>query len=170
MKRTAITLSLILALLIVVIVQSCNFVRANPVYPKPGYDIVSIQSPQNKTYNTDNIPLNFTCRTNFNPDYLAWCYTLDGNATILYGAVWNALLKIEQKVVGQVLISDDSPNPGLEPYPPYTEYTIECNSVLPTLAAGWHNVTVYRGPNYENLAVCITSLLAPFISKWTLRL
>jgi len=156
MKKTALALTIILALLIVAIVQICNFVRANPVYQKPGYDIVSIQSPQNKTYNTDLIPLNFTCRTDFYPNYLAWCYTLDGNATILYGAVWNTLLKVEQKLVGQVLISDDSPGPGYEPYPPYTEYIIECNSVLPPLSDGLHNVTVYRGPNYEFSGVYYT--------------
>jgi hypothetical protein len=128
-----------------------SLTTADPlINQKPGYDIVSIHTPQNSTYySNSNIYLNFTVRTNFHVSYLDWCYQLDGNATVLYGEVWSEMLKVEQRVIGQIVISDDFSGLGDEPYLPYTEYTIECNSVLPPLSDGLHNLTVYRGPNYQ---------------------
>jgi hypothetical protein len=129
--------------------QAVGGVRANPVYQKPSYDIVTVQFPQNTTYPLDTVSLNFTCKTNFNPSYLSYCYTLDGNGTILFGKVWSAMLKCEQRIVSETVISNDTPSFGSEPYPPYTDYLIEGTAALSSLSEGSHNLTIYRGPNYE---------------------
>ena len=132
-------------------------VKANPLYYKSSYEIISIQSPQNKTYNTNSLSLNFTSKTNLYPNMLVYHYTLDGNATILYGEISNKLLHVEQKVTNQIIESKDPFDLAYYYYyHPNTQYTIECNSVLPALSDGWHNITIYRGSNYhdgENLSI-----------------
>ncbi len=147
MRRTS-TLALILMCFVFANVQICNLVSANPVYQKPGYDEAWIESPQNKTYNPAAVSLSFIFITNFNPPYLSFCYTLDGTGEYLTGPIWEAMMKINQSVTSQRVISWDSPSYGSEPYRPYTEYVIEGYTTLPLLSDGAHNITVYRGPNY----------------------
>jgi len=101
---------------------------------KPGYATISIQFPQEKTYNVNAVPLNFTVKTNMWLSYLSSYYVLDGQAAV----------KVEQvNVTGQVAIRDDYP------YDPYTESTLEGSAVLPNLSDGWHNITVYWAELYD---------------------
>jgi hypothetical protein len=71
MKRTALALPLILALFsAVVCTQMVNLTEANPYMLKRLYYNISIKSPQNGTYNTEPVLLNFTVKNNHTSDYL----------------------------------------------------------------------------------------------------
>ena len=155
------TLSIV-ALLLVWGTLSIQQGFANPVYEKPGYDIVTFYSPQNQSFisapNVINlngatayfpwsINLHFTDETDYDFHYLSFCYTIDGNGSMLQGAIWNDLGQVDQTIIKQVDISNDTSG-GNGPFPTYTDYTYDCSATLPPLSDGMHNVTVYRGVNY----------------------
>ncbi|MCW4024413.1 MAG: hypothetical protein NWF01_05175, partial [Candidatus Bathyarchaeota archaeon] len=51
--------------------------------------------------------------------------------------------KLNQTVISQYEVTD-------WPYDPYTVYTWNCNTTLPQLPNGTHNITIYEGPNSTN--------------------
>jgi hypothetical protein len=144
MKRTALPLTLILALLFSMLAgtQIIDLSDANPIYAKPTYVRISVQSPQNTTYNTQPIFLNFTVETN-EGDFNAhpYFYLLDGQDG-------KSSVNVEDiQLVSQKRISDDiSPYHDIEQrtilWDPYTDYTFRGQAVLPYLPDGDHNVTV----------------------------
>jgi hypothetical protein len=143
MKRTALALTLISALLFSAVAgtQFVNLTEANPVYyfgVNPVYNKISIQSPKEKTYNTSDVPLNFTVKTNSYLSYIPFCYDLDDG---------KVSLKVDRvNVTGQESIRNANPYASAE-YGTlyYTELTLEGNAVLSDLSDGCHNVTVYSG-------------------------
>jgi hypothetical protein len=76
MKRTAFSLTLILALFLAAIgTQEIMFAGANPnAFIKPRYCHISIQSPQNWTQNSAPILLNFTVKEWDISDVYAYFY------------------------------------------------------------------------------------------------
>jgi hypothetical protein len=130
-----------------------DLATANPIYQKPAYDNVTMQSPQqNQTYNPQvSITLRFTVKANDPLPYSSYFYTLDGSGESLTGPVWNDMGKLNIQLVSEVVISDDSASPGYPPYLPYTECTFDCSATLPRLSEGKHNVTIYRGLNKMNI-------------------
>ena len=156
MKKEALALTLILALLFsalagILVVKTAKAPQIGSLWwgLKPSYDNVTVLSPENETIDGENITLKFIVKTNNVLSYLSFCYTLDTSGEKLYGAIWNDLPKVEQKIVSQTVISNDSLSPD-KPYDPYTETTFECTATLPPLSYGEHNITIYRGYNYEN--------------------
>jgi len=128
MKRTA--LALILALFSAVVgTQMVNLAEANPHMLKRLYCNISIQSPQNGTYNTEPVLLNFTVKNNHFSDYL-YFYILDGQDT-------QSGVRVEEaQIIGEETISNDTAFS-------YTEYTSWGQAVLPNLSDGPHNLTLY---------------------------
>ncbi|MCW4024422.1 MAG: hypothetical protein NWF01_05230, partial [Candidatus Bathyarchaeota archaeon] len=60
--------------------------------------------------------------------------------------------KLNQTVISQYEVTD-------WPYDPYTVYTWNCNTTLPQLPNGTHNITIYEGPNRDSPKVYYTPLL-----------
>jgi hypothetical protein len=140
MKRTALTLTLISVLYLVALAGTpvVNLAGANPIYTKPTYVRISVQSPQNTTYNTQPISLNFTVETN-EGDFNAhpYFYLLDGQDG-------QSSVKIEEiQVIGQREVSHELSYYAGIYWDPYTEYTLQGQAVLPNLSDGEHNVTVF---------------------------
>jgi hypothetical protein len=135
MKRTASALTLILALLFSAVAgtQLVNLTGANPnMFKKGRYCNISIQSPQNGTYNPESVFLNFTVKKVDVSDTYSYFYFLDGQ-DIQSG------VKVEEvQLVGQETITNDTPWA-------YTEVTLSGQAVLPKLGEGPHNLTVFVG-------------------------
>jgi len=142
MKRTALALTLFLTLFSVTFgVQAVKVAKANPtIYIKPLYCRISIQSPQNRTYNTEPILLNFTVKINREVfDSYPFFYILDGQSSV----------EVEEiQVIGQERISNDVPASGNISYAPYTEYSLRGQAVLSSLSDGRHNLTVFMGADW----------------------
>jgi hypothetical protein len=140
MRRTALALTLILALLFLMLAgkQLVDLAGANPIYAKPTHFRISVQSPQNSTYNTQPIFLNFTVETN-EGDFNAhpYFYLLDGENG-------QSSVKIEEiQVIRQREVSNELSYYAGIYWDPYTEYTLRGQAVLPNLSDGEHNVTVF---------------------------
>jgi hypothetical protein len=99
-----------------------NLARANPMNIEPLYCSISIQSPQNRTYDTEPVLLNFTVKTNYELGAYQYFYFLDGQDT-------QASVKVEE----------------IQDFGPSAEYHHEGQIVLPTVSDGWHNLTVFLG-------------------------
>jgi len=126
-----------------------NLTTANPVIGlKPLYHNLTILSPENEAFSKENVTFKFIAKTNWAESSISFCYTLDAGGEMLYGAIWNDFLKVEEKIISQVEITNDSFTPEIL-YDSYTETTFECTSTLPPLSYGNHNITIYRGINYE---------------------
>jgi hypothetical protein len=141
MKKAHLVAISISALLISLVagVQAVEVAKANPINQKPIYEIISIQLPQNNSYNINPISLNFTAKTNLFSSACPYYYRIDEEAP----------KRIDQiKIALQTEITNDT-NPSAFPeygpnYFPYTEYILEGNAVLPYLTEGWHNLKVYE--------------------------
>jgi hypothetical protein len=135
LKRTASALTLVLALLMSAVAGAhfASMAGANPnMFKKGRYCDISIQSPQNRTYNAETIFLNFTVKKVDVSDTYSYFYILDGQ-DIQSG------VKIEEiQLVGQETITNDT-------FFPYTEVTLKGQAVLPKLPDGPHNLTVFIG-------------------------
>jgi hypothetical protein len=135
MKRNASALTLVLALLISVVagIQFVNLAGANPnMFKKGRYCNISIQSPQNGTYNAEPVFLNFTVKKVDVSDTYSYFYLLDGQD------IQSGIKVDEIQLVGQETISNDS-------FFPYTEVTLRGQAFLPKLGEGSHNLTVFVG-------------------------
>jgi hypothetical protein len=133
-KKSLLAAAFILALLFSAVVgrQIINLAEANPNLLKGLYCNISIQSPQNETYNTEPILLNFTVKNNYVSDAYLYFYLLDGQDR-------QSSVKVKEiQVIGQETISNDT-------YVPYTEYTLWGQAILPNLSDGPHNLTVFMG-------------------------
>jgi hypothetical protein len=90
MKRTALALTLIIVIIFstVVGVQFAKLVKANPEPSIIKYlIIISIESPANKTYNTNTILLNISAFTQMGPDFTpltAVRYSIDGGPFVYF--------------------------------------------------------------------------------------
>jgi hypothetical protein len=118
-KRIALVLKLICALLFSATAgtQPVNLAEANPNFQIGIYNDISIQSPQNKTYNTENILLNFTAKTVEGYSAYSFFYILDGQSG-------QTSVKVEDiRVIGQKTISPDNSS--------YAEYTLWGQAVFP---------------------------------------
>ena len=132
MKRTALALIFALLFSAGTGTQIINLAGANPNLLKGLYCNILIQSPQNGTYNTEPILLNFTVKNNYVSDAYLYFYLLDGQDR-------QSSVKVEEiQVIGQETISNDT-------YIPYTEYTLWGQAILPNLSDGPHNLTVFMG-------------------------
>jgi hypothetical protein len=119
--------------------QFAGLATANPslLYFKPHYCGISIQSPQNRTYNAEPIYLNFTVKTNYSVDAYSYFYVFDGQD-------WQAGIKVEEiQVIGESVISDEVMPDINTTYFPYTEYTLWGQAVLANMSYGRHSLTVY---------------------------
>ncbi len=135
-----------------------NLATANPLKmstSKPKYCTVTVISPENETFNKENAILKFIAETNYDPSTNTFCYTLDKSGQEYYGTIWNGnftafpdLLKLEEKIISQIEIPNDPDSSG-EFFDPYTRTTYECTANLPQLSYGVHNITIYRGVNYD---------------------
>lgn len=154
---TAIVISSVLISLFAA-AQLVEVTVANPINQKAVYEIITMECPQNITYSSDSVSLVFKCQTNFVASYLAYCYTIDGVGTVLYGKVWAQMLKTEQSIISQTVISNDTPSFSTDPYLQYTDYVIEIKATLSSLRDGNHQITLYSGPNYEYSGAVYTPL------------
>jgi hypothetical protein len=124
-KRTALALTLILALLFSAVagMQLVDFGRANPL-PEM-YMRATIENPKNTTYTTNTVALDFSAESSTFFQYLNFFYSLDAQE----------VKPIESMTVtGHEFIPS---NPGV-----YRQW-FEGSSVLSNLSEGWHNVTIY---------------------------
>jgi hypothetical protein len=136
MKRTALALTLILSLFsTIAVTQKISLTEANPNMIKQPYCDISIHSPQNIIYDTDNILLNFTVKTNYSiPPERVYFYSLEGQDMQSSG-------KIEDLQIGEENITGDT-------IFPYIEYTIRGQAELPLLTDGPHSLKVFDGYFY----------------------
>lgn len=134
-----------------------NLATADPLLgSKSLYYKFSILSPKNET-TPEHITLKFIVKTNWAASHLSFCFALDTSGEVLYGAVWNNLLKVKESIVSQVEISNDSTSSGFT-YNPYIETTYECIATLPPLSYGEHSITIYRGFNFVNPTAIYSNL------------
>jgi hypothetical protein len=126
MKRKASALVLILTLFssTAAIALLANEGEADP-FPPPTTEI-TIENPQNRSYNVNTITLNFSAESISFFSHLHFYYSLDGQERIAIGNV--------------AIVSDEFVpiNPGI-----YMK-NLTGNCVLGNLSQGWHNVTVYE--------------------------
>ena len=125
MKKAAVPLTLIVALLITAGAgtELVNFGMANPI-PEL-YTKLTIESPQNTTYNVNTVTLNFSVESLNFFQWRHFSYSLDGK---------------ELKRIANLTVDSGEfipVNPGI-----YKE-NITGNGVLPELSEGLHNLTVY---------------------------
>jgi len=125
MKKGAVPLTLIVALLITAGAgtELVNFGMANPI-PEL-YTKLTIESPQNTTYNVNTVTLNFSVESLSFFQWRHFSYSLDGK---------------ELKRIANLTVDSEEfipVNPGI-----YSE-NITGNCVLPDLSEGLHNLTVY---------------------------
>jgi hypothetical protein len=128
MKRTALALALILALLFsaVALTQMAMFAEANPnMFPIP-YEHISINSPQDKVYHdTDTILLNFTVKSNYEQEAIfSYFYLLDAQKDYRLESV-----KVEE--INEFMSGE--------------EYCYEGQAILSNLTIGSHKLTVFQG-------------------------
>jgi hypothetical protein len=146
LRKTCPATVLALALLIsaMIGIQCTKFGTADP-YPN-FYTKITIESPQNTTYNVNTVTLNFSVESLNLFSYLNFSYSLDGQD----------LRAIENiSTVSQDFIPI---NPGVY------GTTLTGSLVFSNLTGGWHNITVYQikysatpdPPNGE--IICSTSV------------
>jgi len=138
MKKTSLVLILILGIVsATIITQKVSLAEAN-FYPfKFPYCSISIQSPQNTTYDTENILLNFTAITldNIPPKYY-YFYSIDGQDI-------QSSVKINVQIISQEYIANDT-------IEPYTETILSGQVQLPSLTNGPHSMRVFTGGFFDN--------------------
>jgi hypothetical protein len=133
MKKPALAIALIVELiLLAVILEGVSLVKANPFF-KDNYCDISIHSPQNITYGTGNIILDFTAKTK---DYILpeydYFYSLDGED-------FQSSIKVEDvQIVSEEEITNES-------IVPYTETILMGQAELSLLANGAHSIKVFSG-------------------------
>jgi hypothetical protein len=141
MKKTAVALTLILALLFSAVggVQFINKAKAETLGPISTYystaNTVEISSPQNETYNVSSILLNFKVET-------YGVLADDIGFSLDEGAV--------ERVTNLTKISEVPAPPEMFLLPPYVLVTFKGNVSLSNLSRGNHSVTVYQGIQYSN--------------------
>jgi hypothetical protein len=137
-RAIAMTAVLMIVFLMGSTAQFVKVAEANFTYLKPTYVRISIQSPQNTTYNTEPIFLNFTVETNERDfDAHPYFYLLDGEDG-------QSGVKIEEiQVIGQREVSHELSYYAGFYWDPYIEYTLHGHAVLSNLSDGEHNVTVF---------------------------
>ena len=145
MKKTVIAAALILAILLSLVVglQVVDVANANPMGMKPGYIIVTIQSPKNHSCYSNPVTVNFTAELRVS--YVS--QTSPVNPNIPYkidGGKEKSISEIE--VIDYKEIRDEiNPSSPIADYPyylPYADYSLKGSVILPYLDEGWHNLTV----------------------------
>lgn len=125
MKRKTLALTVILAFLVSA-VAGTQFVKLGKADPIPAlYTELTIENPQNTTYNVNTITLNFSVESLSFFQWRHFSYSLDGK---------------ELKLIANLTVASEEfipINPGI-----YSEL-IRGNCVLSNLSEGLHNVTVY---------------------------
>ena len=133
MKKASLAIAFIVELiLLAVIIQEVSLVKANPFF-KDNYCDISIHSPQNITYGTGNIILNFTARTK---DFIApeydYFYSLDEQDFQYSVRVEDVQIVSEEEIANESIV-------------PYTETVLMGQAELPLLANGSHSIKVFSG-------------------------
>jgi hypothetical protein len=145
MKRTASALTLILALL-VLLVAGVQTVKAPYTSDGQGFILASpinITSPSNITYSSNLLTLNVTFKLLLSPSCANVSYSIDGknNATI-------PLTATRDLIEATITYENGTTVTGNATFAPYT---ITGEVVLPELAEGSHNITVYAKYNANNI-------------------
>ena len=142
MKTARSKVAIFLALFTLMVFSGCfvNFVSAQILGPpnvlgsqSSSSGIFVISSPQNKTYNTQAIPVNFTV-TAYNDIYDVG-YSVDNRPI--------------QKVTNLLKVSEVSA-PNIE-LPPYIQVTYQGTLTLTDLSEGNHILTIYQGYQYTGI-------------------
>jgi hypothetical protein len=144
-------ISFLLFTIVVLIVSSFTvcLTDANPVYlyQRGIYHKFNIQSPS--SFGNVGASLQFTVVTD--QENGLYFFFIDGQRKDWMSyATGDNMRRINQQLLSEREVTDDSPGPGYEPYQPYTEYTLSCYAGLPDLPVGNHNITIYTGPAYTN--------------------
>ncbi len=134
MKKAAMALWILLMLIIGIFYFSSP-AEANPYMLKPKYCHISIRSPQNETYYSIPVLLNFTTKNSHFPEY-SYFYTIDGQS--IQSGTWVENVQI----LGNETITNDTAFP-------YIEYSSWGWAYLPSLNEGTHNLTLYS-VNHDN--------------------
>lgn len=145
MKRTASTLSLILALLLL-LVAGVQTVKAPYTSDGQGFILaspISITSPSNITYNSNLLTLNVTFKLLLSLSCANVSYSIDGknNATIPLTATRDLIEATVTYENGTTVTANAT----------FVPYTITGGVVLPELAEGSHNITVYAKYDANNV-------------------
>jgi hypothetical protein len=129
MKRKALALTLIVALLASARITVVKEAKANFVSP-PAKTVMTIETPQNITYNANTITLHFTVETNWAVPYF---YSLDGQE-------WKPIDNIT--TVSKELLPDWER--WWDGQTPIYRKTLVGTCVLSNLSEGGHDLTVYQ--------------------------
>ena len=173
--KKALALTLITALLLSALAVTISVSQAlDFAHAKPSYEKITILSPENVTISKENVTFKFTVITSrVKLSHTSYCYTLDGSGEELFGAIWDDFLKVSERIISRVEITNDPmPYSPYGFYNPYTETTSECTATLPSLSYGNHNITIYRGFNfnhkqaiYSNLQTYYFTVLEPTLPE-----
>jgi len=146
MKKTALALTLIIGfILLIVSVQRVSLIKANPYFFKENYCDVSIHSPQNMTYGTGNIILDFTVKTiDYIPPEYDYFYSLDGQDFQSNVKIENVQIVNEEEITNESIV-------------PYTDTTLKGQAELPFLTNGTHSIMVFSGHFINGKIQYITS-------------
>jgi hypothetical protein len=130
-RRTVLAVALTLALLALAVagIQVVKEAKANFASP-PANTVMTIENPQNTTYNVKTITLNFTVETNLG---LLYFYSLDGQ---------------ERKPIENITVVSQELLPDWANWwdgkTPIYRKVLRGTCVLPSLSDGWHTLTVYQ--------------------------
>jgi hypothetical protein len=129
MKRTALALMLILPLSLSAVAgtQFVKFARADPIPSL--YSIITIENPQNTTYNRNTITINFSVDFLEFLNNFDYSYSLDGQVL---------------KPIENITTVSEEHNPFFIFFPGIHQETLKGSFVLSNLTEGWHNVTIYQ--------------------------
>jgi hypothetical protein len=124
MKRKALGLTLILALLFSAVAGTI-LVKLSSANPLPPVDAtITIDSPQNATFTGDSIVLNFTGQSTW--DIYSYYYSVDSQS-----------LKPVENI--KIVLQEEA---NIGKSPPVNRTTVLGSCILHNLSTGWHNVTI----------------------------
>jgi hypothetical protein len=129
--------AIVLLISALVATRVVEVVKANPSSFARLFDnvVITVQSPENKTYNMRTLPLNFTVETN-NDYQPPASYILNNGKPV----------EVATRVVSQRIVTSWYWEGGNHTYD-YTRFTAQGNAVLPSLADGTYNLTIQRYGN-----------------------
>ena len=133
LKKTVLTLAIIVGLvLLAVSMLRVDLIKANPFF-KDNYCDISIRSPQNITYGTGSIILDFTARTkDYIPPEYDYFYSLDEQDFQYSVRVEDVQVVSEEEIANESIV-------------PYTETILMGQAELPLLVNGSHSIKVFSG-------------------------
>jgi len=135
MKKEIATAAIAVLLIFFSVTSNIQFVKVVSANPMPGINPkITIDNPQNATYNIDTVTINFTVESSY---MSYWFYSLDGEEI--------------KPIENMTLLSKINANAGKNPS--VDRNTLRGSCIFSNLSEGYHNVTFYLINPYEGFSL-----------------